>query len=375
MDLMSSMFPSFVSNVDIGQSYENRPIRGLRIATADDQQADNTPRKVMVLVGGMHAREWISTTTVNYISWSLISSLLSRDRIISDFLEEFEVVLIPALNPDGIEYSWNGNRLWRKTRQPSSQHSRCQGFDLDHAFEYGWDGGNRHNHPCSDSFGGAYGPFEPAEARALANWALNVTAAGNRRIVSVLDLHSYSQQILYPMASTCNEPPNLENLEELAFGIAKTIRQTKGQHYDVMSACEGLTSQRRGDADGSVPRRSLVEYGGGSMVDWFFHYMGAHYSYQLKLRDTGSYGFLLPKEFIRPTGREIFNAVRYMADYLMGNNGIERAYRPPRKGKGAVVEGKSEERKQTEGSEQTEGAPKAPVQLPEHPELRRRQYL
>jgi extracellular matrix protein 14 len=52
--------------------------------------------------------------------------------------------------------------------------------------------------------------------------------------------------------------------------------------------------------------------------------MGAHFSYQVKLRDTGSYGFLLPAENIVPTGEEMYAAVRYFADYLLGNNGREK---------------------------------------------------
>lgn len=51
--------------------------------------------------------------------------------------------------------------------------------------------------------------------------------------------------------------------------------------------------------------------------------MGAHLSYQVKLRDTGSYGFLLPPEKIVPTGEEMYAALRYFADYLLGNNGME----------------------------------------------------
>jgi extracellular matrix protein 14 len=151
----------------------------------------------------------------------------------------------------------------------------------------------------------------------LATWARN-ESLNNVEFVGLVDLHSYSQQILFPYTFSCQAvPPNLENLEELAAGIAKAIRLANGESYSVTSACEGAASNHDQFS-------SRMESGGGSAIDWFYHEMGAHFSYQIKLRDTGSYGFLLPKEYIVPTGEEIFSAMKYFGDYLLGNNGIER---------------------------------------------------
>ncbi|KAF4996474.1 hypothetical protein FGRMN_4471 [Fusarium graminum] len=316
MRLLEAMFPSYVKYINIGTSYEGRDIPALRVGISD--VAPGAPRrKTIMIMGGSHAREWISTSTVNYLAWSFITSY-GKERMITKLLDEFDLIFLPIANPDGFEYTWHIDRLWRKTRQQTNLQF-CRGLDLDRAYGYEWDGSQVQRDPCSESYGGEK-PFQAVEAVHIADWARNQTWNNNVRFVGLIDLHSYSQQILYPYSFTCSvDPPNLENLEELAAGIAKSIRLSNGESYTVASACEGAVSAR----EFSGRPWSRIESGGGSAVDWFYHEMRAHYSYQIKLRDTGSYGFLLPKEHIVPTGEEIFNAMKYYGDYLLGNNGIE----------------------------------------------------
>ncbi|KAK0720490.1 hypothetical protein B0H67DRAFT_552657 [Lasiosphaeris hirsuta] len=313
--LLEAMFPSFTEISNIGKSYEGREILAFRVG--DRSESEKAPRKTILVTGGLHGREWISTSTVNYLLWSVVTAY-GKEPMITKLLQHFDIVFIPVLNPDGFEYTWQADRLWRKSRQQTKRRF-CRGLDLDHAFGYEWEGTKHQSDPCSESYGGDQ-PFQAIEASELAKWAKNETENGVK-FIGFLDLHSYSQQILFPYTYTCMvDPPNRENLEELAVGLAKAIRLSSGETYTVSSACEGAVA-RAYSASESLPR---IEAGGGSAIDWFYHELHAKYSYQVKLRDTGSYGFLLPSEQIVPAGEEMLNALKYFGDYLLGNNGIEK---------------------------------------------------
>ncbi|KAK3378190.1 hypothetical protein B0H63DRAFT_479165 [Podospora didyma] len=317
MRYINAMFPTITEMTSIGKSYEGRDIFAMRIGSPKGDGPVTVPRKTILVTGGLHGREWISISTVNYLLSSVVTAF-DKEPMITKLLQHFDIVFIPVLNPDGYDYTWESDRLWRKSRQQTKMRF-CRGLDIDHAFGYEWKSTKHQTDPCSESYGGDQ-PFQSVEASELAKWAKNETEH-DVKFVGFLDLHSYSQQILFPYTYSCAvDPPNRENLEELAVGLAKAIRLSSGEAYSVNSACEGAVA-RVYSASNSLPR---IETGGGSMLDWFYHELQARYSYQIKLRDTGSYGFLLPSENIVPTGQEMLNALKYFGDYLLGNNGIEK---------------------------------------------------
>ena len=143
-------------------------------------------------------------------------------------------------------------------------------------------------------------------------------------IAGMVDLHSYSQQVLTPYAFSCGTVPrNEEDLQEVGAGMARAMKRSGGLFWEVLPACDGDVPL----ADTSPRPRSSTNAAtgvransGGSPLDYFHSVLGVKYSYQIKLRDTGAYGFLLPPEEILPSGREVVSAVLFLGRKLVGDD-------------------------------------------------------
>ncbi|KAI5953329.1 ECM14 [Candida jiufengensis] len=299
LNLIQITYPNIVNIEEIGETYEHKKLKVVHFQVPNDD-IEHHEKKTIVITGGVHAREWISVSSTLYLIYQFIQLFNSWPN--SKILTELNFLFIPVFNPDGYEYTWTTDRLWRKNRQETPI-PKCFGIDIDHSYDYHWTKST--DWACGEEYSGEI-PFESFESRIWDNY-LNETNK-EHKIYGYLDLHSYSQEVLYPYAYSCNQQPrDEENLIELAWGIAKSIRLKSGYNYQVLPACI--------DKDSDL----LPDLGSGSSLDYMYHNK-AYWAYQLKLRDTGSHGFLLPSKYIEPVGDEIVSAIKYFCEFILSDD-------------------------------------------------------
>lgn len=296
LDLLEHSFPHLVTIEWVGETYEGRSLKALHISTKNPET--NPEKKTIIMTGGIHAREWISISSVCWTVYQLLTKYgVSKKE--TKYLDHLDFLIIPVFNPDGYAYTWEHDRLWRKNRQETFVPS-CPGIDIDHSFGFQWTSNNEF--PCSEEYSGEQ-PFEAIEASSWDHY-LNTTK-GEYKVYGFLDFHSYSQEVLYPYAYSCEAVPrDLENLLELSYGLSKAIRNRLNKYYKVTAACK----DRGSDLTPGL--------GSGSALDFMYHHR-AHWAFQLKLRDTGNHGFLLPSKFIAPVGKETYAAVKYFCSFIL----------------------------------------------------------
>jgi len=131
---LANTFPTTTSLFHIGNSYEGRPIEGVKIV----KPKHGKQHRPFVILGPQHAREWVAASTSLYLAHALAVDPLEQHPDQAGFtlghlLDLFEFHIIPNPNPDGYEYTRTNDRLWYKNRQIVSHDGKidCTGIDMD----------------------------------------------------------------------------------------------------------------------------------------------------------------------------------------------------------------------------------------------------
>ncbi|XP_070001571.1 carboxypeptidase B isoform X1 [Penaeus vannamei] len=277
MDHIASEHPDVATVFSLGKTWEGRDIKALRLT----RDGDEDTKPIVFLDAGFHAREWIAPAVASYTFHSLMHDA-------TGLLSSAVWVVAPSMNPDGYEYTWTGDRLWRKTR--SNRTSVCKGVDPNRNFDFHWMEVGASDNPCSEIYAGPSALSEP-ETMALADYM----EAHRGRVKAYLTLHSYSQLFMYPFGHTLDLPEDWEELDRVAKLAVEALTAVHGTEYEYGSCS------------------SILYLDAGSSRDYVKGVVEVPYVYTIELRDQGYYGFLLPPEQILPTCEETWEAIRVAA--------------------------------------------------------------
>lgn len=95
LDDILAAYPTITESFIVGQSYEGRTIRGIKIS-----YKSNNPG--VLIESNIHAREWITSATA---TWLINEFLTSTDELVRDLAENHDWYIVPVLNVDGFVYT------------------------------------------------------------------------------------------------------------------------------------------------------------------------------------------------------------------------------------------------------------------------------
>jgi murein tripeptide amidase MpaA len=296
LDALVALRPDICSIVQAGSSIQGRPIKGVRIS----KHPVGTPMPAFLFTATLHAREWAVPMTAMWFADRLVEDYGTDSRLTA-IVDSSEVFIFPVMNPDGYEYSWTTSRLWRKNRRLNSGGS--YGVDLNRNWATGFGGAGSSGTQSSETYRGtaAFSEPETAGLRDFVNARLNI--AGH------IDLHSYSQIIMWPYSYTSAMPPESATYTRVSAAMGNALKAVNNRTYTVGNswAVYGATA--------------------GCIEDWTSTTTGGM-GWCTEVRDTGSYGFVMPASEILPNARENMASATVMMEELLKASTITLATGP-----------------------------------------------
>jgi murein tripeptide amidase MpaA len=183
--------PDIVTLQVIGQSHQGRDIIALRVG--EKQQGK---RPAVLYSSLQHAREWISVEVNRRTLHYFIDQYRAGDDLVQDILKRSELWFVLVANPDGYQYTFEHERLWRKNLRDNDGDgliTGVDGVDPNRNFNnhWGYDDEGSSPEPFSETYRGPSAASEP-ETQAMQALIDQIKPKFHS------NLHSFGQWILYP---------------------------------------------------------------------------------------------------------------------------------------------------------------------------------
>ncbi len=187
--------PQLVKLETLGTTHQGRQLIALKVTQSAREVPDGS-RPAVLYSSTQHAREWISTEVNRRLLRHFVDRWRANDKEIKRLLKDTELWFVVVANPDGYQYTFDTERLWRKNLRDNNgdgQISVGDGVDPNRNFaeHWGYDDEGSSPDPGDETYRGPSEASEP-ETQALAGLIDRI------RPKFQSNFHSFGQWLLYP---------------------------------------------------------------------------------------------------------------------------------------------------------------------------------
>jgi hypothetical protein len=191
LNKIKATYPHICQLKTIGHSIQKRPLLAMRLT--NEKIKGEKPQ--VLFLATHHAREWVATEMAMRLIKYLTANYGS-DRRVTNLLDTVEVWVIPVGNPDGYQYTFTNERLWRKNLRDNDGDGEitiADGVDLNRNFASHWglDEEGSSSNPSDATYRGTAPNSEP-ETQVV------VKFIEQNDFKFIVSYHTYGNWILYP---------------------------------------------------------------------------------------------------------------------------------------------------------------------------------
>ncbi len=187
----------------LGRTGQGREIIAVKVTQGANGQKDGS-RPAVLYSSTQHAREWISTEVNRRLLNHFVDRFKANDKDVKDLLKSTELWFMLVANPDGYQYSFDAERLWRKNLRDNDNNGQItvgDGVDPNRNFRehFDYDNEGSSTATASDTYRGPSAASEP-ETRAMQGLLDRIKPKFQS------NWHSAGQWILYPQGWQTGSP-------------------------------------------------------------------------------------------------------------------------------------------------------------------------
>lgn len=193
IDAYVKSYPTLARKLDLTtlpgaqKTHEKRGIFALKVS---DNVAASEDEPAILVAANHHARELNSPVMVFHAIDQILNGY-GNDASLKALVDGYEILFVPCVNPDGVNWVWNNDNMWRKNRRPNGGSS--YGVDINRNYPFLWGQCGASTSSTSNTYRGPAAGSEPETQTMMALSRIY-------RPEIYLDFHSYGREVLFTYA-------------------------------------------------------------------------------------------------------------------------------------------------------------------------------